>query len=778
MNPRANDLRLLLTLALGALALAAGIALALAWLPEFRTRDLPEPGLFVERYRQLAQLAGARLTGASPRVDLGTRQKDLSRSESAALDRLGPEDAAALGNGLLVQVRQPAFLPGVNHTQELLVSFLPSGEPWELRWGTEGEAVHTSRSDRTPLPLPQRLELSRLLLGPGESLGKSERVSSENGLITYYPVVPVAGGRPAGGTAQRVAQRIAIMAVPGTGMLVLHRQIGAVDGKETEGSDDLPEILFLVVPLVLGILATVAVFLVLLGKRRIDFVNGLALAGLLLAIAAAAILFADPNWRGLLDVLGAVFISLWVFVLWSSGESFLRAVQPGWAVGLDALRAGRLGPRGGQGLVEGVGFGALLAGLRLAAPALADHLPGAWPEDPSVALPMFREGMPFFTGLVLASGVALALGLAYRFLPARWAPWAATLAAGLALPFVSLRPVGWQVAVDVAAAGLLVLAGRRGGLAAILAAALSACLLPGAALAALHLAWLPVTFAVTAGAPLLLLGVGLAGVRRPEWTERERLRQPAFIRRLEEERRLQYEMDLLARMQLGLLPTNLPEVEGWEIAVRSLLATEAGGDLYDFLLDDEGNLWIAAGDVAGHGYSCAIVQAMTAAALTSIITAEQTPSAVLRGVDRVIRRGGSHRNFTSLALLRLDPRTGVALLSNAGHPFPLLLAHDGDVEEIDLPGLPLGQGPQRKYADLSFTIPPGGALVFCSDGLFEATDLRENQYGYERPRDLLRELGDRPAGEILEALFTDWRSYMRSDGPPSDDTTVLVLKRR
>src|SRR4029077_4369088 len=175
-----------------------------------------------------------------------------------------------------------------------------------------------------------------------------------------------------------------------------------------------------------------------------------------------------------------------------------------------------------------------------------------------------------------------------------------------------------------------------------------------------------------------------------------------------------------------------------------LLATEAGGDLYDFLRDDEGNLWIAAGDVAGHGYSCRIVQAMTAAALTSIITAEQTPSVVLRGVDRVIRRGGSHRNFTSLALLRLDPRTGQALLSNAGHPFPLLLAHDGDVEEIDLPGLPLGQGPERKYADLPFTIPPGGALVFCSDGLFEATDLRENQYGYERPRDLLRELGDRP----------------------------------
>jgi hypothetical protein len=384
---------------------------------------------------------------------------------------------------------------------------------------------------------------------------------------------------------------------------------------------------------------------------------------------------------------------------------------------------------------------------------------------------------PFNDGVLLAAGVALVMGLAWRFLPPRWAPWAAALAGGLALPFASLHPAGWQVAVGVAAAGLLVLAGRRAGLAAILAAAVCAELLPAAAFSAFHLSWLPASFVVTAGVPLLLLATGLAGLRRPEWAERERLPQPAFVRRLEDERRLRYEMDLLARMQRELLP-EVPEVEGWEIAVRSLLATEAGGDLYDFLRDPEGNLWIAAGDVAGHGYSCAIVQAMTAAALTSTITSTRMPSEVLREVDRVIRRGGSHRNFTSLALVRLDPRTGRALLGNAGHPFPLLLAHDGEVEEIDLPGLPLGQGPNRRYADLPFEVPPGGALVFCSDGLFEATDPRENQYGYDRPRELLRALGDRSAAEILEALFADWRKHMGTEGPPADDTTVLVVKRR
>ena len=558
---------------------------------------------------------------------------------------------------------------------------------------------------------------------------------------------------------------------------LIARQIDGTHSQGKESNNNLPAVLFEGVPSVVRILTVLALFLVLLGKRRIDFASSAGLGVFLLLTSAVPALVNDPSLTGTLDAIGAFFVAAWAFVLWSVGESFLRQIHPRLVGDLDALRSGQLGPRGGRALVYGVACGAGLAGLRLGALALAAHLPGAWPSGSSLRFPIFDSVTPFFDGVVLAAGVAICLGLASRFLPSRWAPWAAALAAGLAVPLVSLRPVGWQVAVSLAAAGLLVGVSRRLGLAGLLTAAVCACLLPPAAFSALHLSWLPLTFASSAGFPTALLLLGLVGLRRPEEAERGRLlRQPAFIRRLEEERRLGHEMDLLARMQRELLP-QAPAVEGWQIAVRSILATEAGGDLYDFVRDTNGNLWIAAGDVAGHGYSCAIVQAMTAAALTSTITAILTPSEVLKEVDRVIRRGGAHRNFTSLALVRLDPRTGEALLGNAGHPFPLLLAHDGDVEEINLPGLPLGQGPQRTYSDFRFSIPPGGALVFCSDGLFEAADPRENQYGYERPRDLLRALGDRSAEEILEALFADWRSYMRSDGPPADDTTVLVLKR-
>jgi sigma-B regulation protein RsbU (phosphoserine phosphatase) len=228
-------------------------------------------------------------------------------------------------------------------------------------------------------------------------------------------------------------------------------------------------------------------------------------------------------------------------------------------------------------------------------------------------------------------------------------------------------------------------------------------------------------------------------------------------------------------MQIGLLPTEIPQIEGWEIAARSLLATEAGGDLYDFLLDDAGHLWIAAGDVAGHGYSCSIVHAMTTAALTSLVAPGRSPAEVLLGVDRVIRRGGTRRNFTSLALLRLDPATGEAVYANAGHPYPLAIS-GGEVSEIELPGLPLGQGPERTYQEIQLQVPPGGVLVFCSDGLFEAIDWNANPYGFDRPREVLRTLENRPAAEILDTLLADWRTHLKSEAPP-DDTTILVVKR-
>ncbi|HYO14323.1 MAG TPA: PP2C family protein-serine/threonine phosphatase, partial [Thermoanaerobaculia bacterium] len=518
----------------------------------------------------------------------------------------------------------------------------------------------------------------------------------------------------------------------------------------------------------------VVLFLGLLLKSRLSVINGA-----LLALAALASLRPIPDMT--LATRGSALWAtgetvVWLFLLWSSAESMLRATGPDFTTSLDALRAGRLGPRGGRSLLLGFACGTGLAGLRLGLFSLAEALPGVWAEEPSVPLPVFGSYYsPVADGIALAALVALALAFALRVLPARWAPVASALALAILLPHPQIHPYAAEVAASAVLVGVLTWVCQRHGLTALLTATIVSFSAPLALFSFQHLDWLEGGFAGTAGLCAAVVLLGFVGLSRSPAGEVERLTPPAFVRHLDEERRLRHEMTLLARMQRGLLPRKLPQLAGYEIAARSVLASEAGGDLYDFLEDDEGHLWIAAGDVAGHGYSCAVTQAMTKAALASLIGRLRTPAEILQRIDQVLRAAGPTRTFATLALLRLRPETGEAVLANAGHPFPLLAAGD-EVTEVAVPGLPLGKGPGRRYVDVPLVLPPGSALVFFSDGLFEAADAKGTAYGDERARKVLRRTAQRTAERILEAFFVDWRRHLRTT-QALDDTTLVVLKR-
>lgn len=763
MTSRPLPLRLPVVLLLGALALAGGLALARLWLPEWQGTAVPDESRFIRRYRELAQQAGITLQPGEPRVQLATGSGNGLPEDDRRMDRISRElQLRGAGRGARVRLAQEGTLAGDRKLRELSVDLSPSGEARAVQWNPRG----WGRFSLEPTPAsPERVELLvRLLLRPGESAGEPH-----NALITGAPgyLVAIRGSEP--------PEHVQAMVQGGN--IYLSRRLGSLDeGLARVGKFRFTDVLWRVAPFVLRVLAVLGLFVVLVSKGRIDVVNGAILAAITFLASFLPGLWGAPTAGEVAgSALGAGFQAFWVFVIWSAGESFLRAADPSFTTSLDSLRAGRLGPRGGRSLLYGLSLGAALAGFELAVRAAAAAIPGTWPESHSIRLPAFSAtSNPFGLGIALAGTIVVVIAMVRRIVPPRWAPATAVLASALLLGPLRIHPFPLELAGNLIVIGLLVVFGRRFGLTTLLTASLTSFLLPAAAFSAWNPGWLPVTLAVTAGTSAALLALGFVGLSRPEQVELERLKPPPFIRRLEEERRIKYEMGLLARMQVGLLPTKLPEVEGWEIAARSLLATEAGGDLYDFIEDEAGRLWIAAGDVAGHGYSCAIVHAMTTAALASLISAERTPAEVLRQVDRVLRRA-AHRNFASLVLLLLDPKTGKALLSNAGHPWPLALSA-GQVSEIEVSGLPLGQGPARHYEDVSIQVPPGGVLVFCSDGLFEAVDWSANPYGFERPQEVLRTLEDRSAAGIVEALLHDWQKHLRSEEPP-DDTTVVVVKR-
>ena len=764
MKTRSETTRLLIALGLGALVFVAGLALARTWLAEWRLGDLPDESFFLQRYRDLAGRLGARLVPETPRVSIAAPDSSTEQVP-AILDRQPASSAAVRRAGPRIQIAQDGILPEPEGVRELTIRFSPEGEALNVMWAQHGWSRFSADFNRTSFTEERRLSFARLLLKPGESVGGWRGAFFGGAPVRIYEIRGTPG------------EHLFSIESPG-GVIGVNRRLGSQEqGLAAAGQFRWSAFFRVVVPMLFRFAGVAILFLVLAARRRIDLVNGTVLAGFAFLVSALAGLAGQRSVSELTFALSAAaWMAVWVFLFWSAGESFLRASDPGFTTSLDALRAGRLGPRGGRSLLHGLALGGVLGGLGLTVTAAAVAAPGFWPEAPSLRLPVFGIGHhPFLDGCWIAAMTLLMLGVARRLVAVRWVPWATALAGAVLAPLFQFEPWFFELAANFLLYAVLVFFGQRYGLTALLTAAVSSLLLPAAVFSGLHINWLPVTFAATAGTSALFLVLGLVGLRRPEQIEAERLRPPAFMRRIDEERRLKYEMDLLARMQLGLLPGSLPEIPGWQIAARSILATEAGGDLYDFLVDEEGRLWVAAGDVAGHGYSCAIVQAMTTAALTSLIAPEKTPAEILKQVDRVIRRGGSLRNFASLALLRLDPKTGEVLLSNAGHPFPFFSVN-GEVSEIPLPGLPLGQGPQRVYRDLVFHLPPGSALVFCSDGLNETRDWSEVPYGFDRPREVLQSVHDATAPEMLDALLADWRKYLGQEEPP-DDTTVVILKR-
>ncbi len=771
VKPQAPRLRpaqeLLVVLGMGGALLVGGWLMARRALPEWRQATLPE------RSRVEAAFADVLRAGALTPVDGAPRARVAAdaRGIEHAYAHLGAQagtwlatDACALQ--LEVSQRVTDRAPG-GGTSLMTVQMCGN---LQLRLVQSMADNWFQTAGRPFLDAPVRDTVRRLLVPDESAVGEPRQVVVGNSEGKVFPLRQGSGSSP---------EYLQVVSFPGPGAAAM-RLPGTVDQAVARNEAfSWSGLLLEILPSILLVLGVGVLFVALLIRRRVDFVNALWLAVLCL-LGTAGGLSQSASVGGLLSAAGLVVVwlgrALLLFILWATAESWLRATLPGFTTSLDAVRAGQLGPRAGRAILGGWGVGAGAAGFHLLLFSVAGFSALVRPKELSAAIGVWAGSSPFYVGTLRAGLVVLSVAAARRILPARWAPAGAVALAGLLQVMPAIDPWPMRLGGSLLLAALLVFAHQKFGLTSLLVAALNSECLPSALLGAQQPAWLWGAVAQAAGASvgLLLLGTAARSLRADPAGERAAV--PRFVRRLEDERRMRYEMDLLARMQQGLLPATLPTVDGWSIAARSLLANEVGGDLYDFVWDEHGRLWIAAGDVSGHGFSCAITQAMTKAALVSLVYSGTTPAEVLGEMDRVLRTAGDVRNFASLALLRLDPATGEGRLANAGHPYPLLRGAGG-VRELVLPGLPLGRGPERTYRDVEVTLAPGDTLVFASDGLFEALGpASEEPYGFERVGVVLGAGLRTGAEEVVEHLLADWTRF-RAGQPATDDTTLVVLRR-
>ncbi len=238
------------------------------------------------------------------------------------------------------------------------------------------------------------------------------------------------------------------------------------------------------------------------------------------------------------------------------------------------------------------------------------------------------------------------------------------------------------------------------------------------------------------------------------------------------------EISIAQDLQHSLLPDTLAAPSSLSFAAHFEPSTAIGGDYYDLLPMAGDRLGIVVADVSGHGLSAGLRMAMIKSALALLTEEEDCPKQILRRLHLLMRdrltSAENGRGFVTATLSLVDSVTGELVVTNAGHP-PTYLLRAGVVTEIMLPSTPLGTL-GGDYGQKRLQLLPGDVVVWLSDGLIEATDARQQDFGYERVTAALTGLEPEPIAvrdRLLEAIADH-----TGGGTPEDDRTLLVMSYR
>jgi sigma-B regulation protein RsbU (phosphoserine phosphatase) len=244
-----------------------------------------------------------------------------------------------------------------------------------------------------------------------------------------------------------------------------------------------------------------------------------------------------------------------------------------------------------------------------------------------------------------------------------------------------------------------------------------------------------------------------------------------------EKERLEEELSIASRIQQRLLPKSIPQVEGFELTGLNIPSKQVGGDYYDFIPIDHDRIAIAIADVSGKGAPAALLMANLQASLRTLVGEDKPIGEIIGKVNNLIVENTDIDKFITAFYGVLDIKTGAFAYSNAGHNPPLLVHADGSIDLLDKGGLVLGMMKNVPFEEETVQLQPDDRIVMYTDGVTEAMDAHEEEYGEER---LLQAIKDHSALRI-EALGREIVSQIQSfsaGDQQQDDITLVIIQRK
>ncbi len=244
-----------------------------------------------------------------------------------------------------------------------------------------------------------------------------------------------------------------------------------------------------------------------------------------------------------------------------------------------------------------------------------------------------------------------------------------------------------------------------------------------------------------------------------------------------EKERVEKEIEIAADIQQRLLPKVLPAIPDYEVDAVAIPCKTIGGDYYDIIqVDNDLHLFTVA-DVSGKGIPASLLVSTLHASLHAYIQTSLSLEELVKQLNIIIYKNTPTDRYITFFLALLNTRRHTLMYINAGHNFPYLVnQHNRSFSTLALGGLPLGMFENSEYQVGTIQVEPGDSIVFYTDGVTEAMNVRDEEFGEARFQQSIGDHVGRPTAEFQSHIVSDVQKFVGTQ-PSSDDFTMMVLRR-
>ncbi len=239
---------------------------------------------------------------------------------------------------------------------------------------------------------------------------------------------------------------------------------------------------------------------------------------------------------------------------------------------------------------------------------------------------------------------------------------------------------------------------------------------------------------------------------------------------------LHRDIDLAGKVQTSLLPTVLPELDGFDISALAIPARYVSGDLYDCFLQPDNKCFFAMADISGKGVPAAMLASSIKTLIQSGVTPAETPASFLHEINhRLYNQLSQAEKFVTFFTAVFNPDTSELIYSSAGHTQAILLRfYENSIELLSPTGIPLGVLDEVEYSETSAYLAPGDTFILYSDGITEAHNEQWELFGMDRLIETITTSSFPNAEERLQSIIKAVSDF-RKETPLSDDISLITF---